>query len=52
MIWVGLVAEGHMSTMAVRRWKSLTGQDLDRKLASLGLVLDREEKVIICVECK
>jgi hypothetical protein len=32
------------STSAVRSWKSLSGQELDQKFTSLGLVLDREEE--------
>jgi hypothetical protein len=46
------MAEHFFSTPAVRSWKCLSGQELRQKLTSLGLVLDREGKVIICMECQ
>jgi hypothetical protein len=44
------MAEHSFSTPAVRSWKCLSGQELRQKLTSLGLALDREEKVIICMK--
>jgi hypothetical protein len=38
------------SPSAVRSWKSLSSQELGQKWTSPSLVLDREEKVIICTE--
>lgn len=46
------MAERSFSTPGVRSWKSLSGQELRQRLTSLGLVLDREEKVIICMKCQ
>jgi hypothetical protein len=46
------MAEHSSSTPAVRSWKSLSGGELHQRLASLGLVLDTEEKVIICKKCQ
>lgn len=46
------MAERLTSTAAVRGWKTLPIDELDRKLRCLGLMLDREAKVIICIECE
>jgi hypothetical protein len=46
------MAEHSFFTPAVRSWKSLSGQELRQELPSLGLVLDMEEKVIICTKCR
>ncbi|KAM0714509.1 hypothetical protein Q7P37_009803 [Cladosporium fusiforme] len=46
------MAEHYSFTPAVRNWKSLSGQELHRRLTSLGLALDTEEKVIICKKCQ
>lgn len=46
------MAERPASTAALRSWKTLPGDELDRKLRCLGLVLDREAKVTICIECE
>jgi hypothetical protein len=46
------MAEHSSSTPTVRNWKSLSGQELYQRLTSLGLVLDTEEKVIICTKCR
>jgi hypothetical protein len=46
------MAEHSFFTPAVRSWKSLSGQELRQELPSLGLVLDMEEKVIICTKCQ
>jgi hypothetical protein len=46
------MAEHSSFTPAVRSWKSLSGQELHQRLASLRLVLDTEEKVIICTKCQ
>lgn len=35
-----------------RNWKTLPQAHLDRKLTTLGLHLDRTERVIICIQCK
>lgn len=45
------MAERPAPTAAVRGWKNLPGDELDQKLRCLGLVLDREAKVMICIEC-
>ena len=44
--------EHSSSTPAVRSWKSLSDQELHQRLTSLSLVLDREEKIIICTTCQ
>jgi len=44
------MAEHSFFTPAVRSLKSLSGQELCQKLTSLGLVLDIQEKVIICTK--
>jgi hypothetical protein len=46
------MAELSSFTPAVRSWKSLSGQELHQRLTSLGLVLDTQEKVIICTTCQ
>jgi hypothetical protein len=46
------MAERPFSPSAVHSWKSLSSQELGQKLTSLSLVLDREEKVIICTKCR
>jgi hypothetical protein len=46
------MAEHFSSTPAVCSWKSLSGQELHQRLTSLGLVLDTQEKVIICTKCQ
>ena len=45
------MAERPAPTAAVRSWKTFPADELDQKLRCLGLVLDREAKVIICIEC-
>jgi hypothetical protein len=44
------MAEHSFSTPAVRSWRSLSGQELRQRLASLDLVLDKELEVIICTK--
>lgn len=46
------MAEHYSFTPAVRNWKSLSGQEPHQRLNFLSLVLDTEEKVIICKKCQ
>jgi hypothetical protein len=46
------MADHSSLTPAVRSWKSLAGQELYQRLTSLGLVLDKEENIIICTKCQ